>query len=195
MGNVTSSAVTGIPLSRAEQARRTRARILAAALRLFADKGYDATSLQDIADETGLTKQAVYYHFKGKGEILAGITQPAREGMADLMTRVRALPLGPERTDTLISGVTDLIMARRDVMLIVAQQPALRQDMHQALGSHRLISAMIEGLFGPEPTLDQRFAVYASAALGQGIQALGDAPEDVLRGVIERALRRISEVR
>jgi AcrR family transcriptional regulator len=195
MGNVTSSAVTGIPLSRAEQARRTRARILAAALRLFADKGYDATSLQDIADETGLTKQAVYYHFKGKGEILAGITQPAREGMASLMTRVRALPLGPERTDTLVSGVTDLLMARRDVMLIVAQQPALRQDMHQALGSERLISAMIEGLFGPEPTLDQRFAVYASAALGQGIQALSDAPEDVLRGVIERALRRISEVR
>jgi len=195
MGDVTSSPVTGVPLSRAEQARRTRARILAAALRLFADKGYDATSLQDIADQTGLTKQAVYYHFKGKGEILAGIAQPAREGMAGLMTRVRALPLGPERTETLVSGVTDLLMARRDVMLIVAQQPALRQDMHQALGNDRLISAMIEGLFGPEPTLDQRFAVHASAALGQGIQALSDAPEDVLRGVIERALRRIAEVR
>jgi AcrR family transcriptional regulator len=195
MGDVTGSSVTSVPLSRAEQARRTRTRILEAALRLFANKGYDATSLQDIAEETGLTKQAVYYHFKGKGEILRGIAQPARKGMADLMTRVRALPLGPERTGTLISGVTDLLMARRDVMLIVAQQPALRQDMHQALGSDRLVSAMIEGLFGPEPTLDQRFAVYASAALGQGIQALSDAPEGVLRGVIERALRRIAEVR
>jgi hypothetical protein len=70
--------------------------------------------------------------------------------MASLMTRVRALPLGPERTDTLVGGVTDLLMAGRDVMLIVAQQPALRQDIHQALGSDRLISAMIEGLFGPE---------------------------------------------
>ena len=195
MGDVTSSAATGAPLTRAEQARRTRAGILATALRLFADKGYDATSLQDIADEMGLTKQAVHYHYKGKSEILRDISAPARQGMADLMTRVRALPLGPERTSTLISGVTDLIIARRDVMRIVAQQPALRQDMHRALGSERLTDALIYGLFGPEPTLDQRFAVYASAALGQAIQALGDIPEDMLRGIIEHALRRLAAVR
>jgi hypothetical protein len=37
--------------------------------------------------------------------------------------------------------------------------------------------------------------VYASAALGQAIQALGDIPEDMLRGIIERALRRLAAVR
>ena len=78
----------------------------------------------------------------------------------------------------------------------MAQQPALRNDMHAALGIDRLIENTIEGFYGPEPpTLDQRFAVYSSAALAQGVWALGDVPEQTLRGVVERALRRIASVR
>jgi AcrR family transcriptional regulator len=196
MGGVSSSPAEAAPSSRAEQARRTRARILEVALRLFNDKGYDATSLQDIADELGLTKPAVYYHYKGKGEMLRDLAQPARQAMAELMARVRAARTADERVDTMIAGLVELLIARQDVMRIVAQQPALRDDMHAALGVDRLIENTIEGFFGPEPpTLDQRFAVYSSAALARGVWALGDVPEDVLRGVVERALRRIASVR
>lgn len=184
------------PSSRAEQALRTRARILEVALRLFSDKGYDATSLQDIADEMGLTKPAVYYHYKGKGEILRDLAEPARQAAADLMARVRAAPTAAERVDTMIEGLVEILIARRDVMRIVAQQPAMREDMQAALDAERLVENMIEGFFGPEPpTLDQRFAVYASVALARGVWALGEVPEDVLRGVVERALRRIASVR
>jgi AcrR family transcriptional regulator len=196
MGGVSSSPAEAAPSSRAEQARRTRARILEVALRLFNDKGYDATSLQDIADELGLTKPAVYYHYKGKGEMLRDLAQPARQAMAELMARVRAARTADERVDTMITGLVELLIARQYVMRIVAQQPALRDDMHAALGVDRLIENTIEGFFGPEPpTLDQRFAVYSSAALARGVWALGDVPEDVLRGVVERALRRIASVR
>ena len=196
MGGVNSSPAEAVPSSRAEQARRTRARILEVALRLFNDKGYDATSLQDIADELGLTKPAVYYHYKGKGEMLRDLAQPARQAMAELMERVRAARTADERVDTMIAGLVEFLIARQDVMRIVAQQPALRDDMHAALGIDRLIENTIEGFFGPEPpTLDQRFAMYSSAALARGVWALGDVPEDVLRGVVERALRRIASVR
>jgi AcrR family transcriptional regulator len=196
IGGVNSPSPAVAPSSRAEQARRTRARILEVALRLFNDKGYDATSLQDIADEMGLTKPAVYYHYKGKGEMLRDIAQPVRKAMADLMARVRAARTSAERVDTLIDGLVEILIARRDVMRIVAQQPALRQDMHTALGIDRLVEYLIEGFFGPEsPTLDQRFAVYSSAAFARGVWALGDVPEDVLRGVVERALRRVAAVR
>jgi AcrR family transcriptional regulator len=196
MGGVNSSRAEAVPSSRAEQARRTRARILEVALRLFNDEGYDATSLQDIADEMGLTKPAVYYHYKGKGEMLRDLAQPARQAVAELMERVRAARTADERVDTMIAGLVELLIARQDVMRIVAQQPALRDDMHAALGIDRLIENTIEGFFGPEPpTLDQRFAMYSSAALAQGVWALGDVPEDVLRGVVERALRRIASVR
>ena len=55
--------------TRAAQAERTRQQILETAQRLFAEHGYDATSLQMIADEMGLTKAAVYYHFPAKVDI------------------------------------------------------------------------------------------------------------------------------
>ena len=62
--------------SRAVQAERTRQQILQTAQRLFAERGYDATSLQMIADEMGLTKAAVYYHFRAKIDILHAAMEP-----------------------------------------------------------------------------------------------------------------------
>ncbi|MEU4164351.1 TetR family transcriptional regulator [Actinoplanes sp. NPDC026670] len=51
----------------------TRDRILTVALRLFATQGYATTSLREIADELGVTKAALYFHFKTKEDILNGI--------------------------------------------------------------------------------------------------------------------------
>ena len=65
--------------TRAEQARQTKEGILAVALNLFAQRGYAATSLQDIADEMSLTKAAVYYHFRSKAELLQAICEPVYE--------------------------------------------------------------------------------------------------------------------
>ena len=56
----------------AVDARRTdtRERILTVAARLFSEKGFNATSIRDIANELGVTKAALYYHFTSKEEIL-----------------------------------------------------------------------------------------------------------------------------
>ena len=52
---------------------QTVEKILSAAERLFAQKGYAKTTLQDIIDTTGLSKGAVYHHFKSKEEIAAKV--------------------------------------------------------------------------------------------------------------------------
>ena len=53
----------------------TEERILEAAQRLFLEKGYDNTTIQDIVDQLGgLTKGAVYHHFKSKEEILNAVS-------------------------------------------------------------------------------------------------------------------------
>lgn len=58
-------------MSRNKYPEQTVERILDAAQRLFLEKGYEATTIQDIVDELGgLTKGAVYHHFKSKADIM-----------------------------------------------------------------------------------------------------------------------------
>lgn len=51
----------------------TRDRLLAAAKRQFADKGFYGASLAQIADELGMTKQALLYHFRRKEDLYAEV--------------------------------------------------------------------------------------------------------------------------
>jgi AcrR family transcriptional regulator len=54
----------------------TRARIVNAALELFATKTYAGTSLQDIAESIGMSKAALYYHFPSKESLLRALFAP-----------------------------------------------------------------------------------------------------------------------
>lgn len=54
--------------------------IIAAAAKLFKNKGYHATTIQDVADEVGMLKGSLYYHIKSKEELLYLVTkEPIRE--------------------------------------------------------------------------------------------------------------------
>ena len=57
----------------------TKERILGAALELFAYGGYCGTSMNDIAESLGITKAALYKHYKSKQEILDLIVQRMTE--------------------------------------------------------------------------------------------------------------------
>lgn len=68
------SAQMKLQLQRIEYPEVTVERILDAAQKLFLEKGYDHTTIQDIVDELGdLTKGAVYHHFKSKEEIMDAV--------------------------------------------------------------------------------------------------------------------------
>src|ERR1700722_16387235 len=52
----------------------TRSRVQEVALELFAEQGYEKTSLREIAERLGVTKAALYYHFKSKEDIVHSFT-------------------------------------------------------------------------------------------------------------------------
>ena len=60
-------------LSRAEQNDRNRALLLAAALRVFLARGYHAATLEQIADEAGFSKGAVYSRFESKADMFLAL--------------------------------------------------------------------------------------------------------------------------
>ena len=59
--------------------KTSRENMLLVALRLFAQKGYEATSIFDIAQELQITKGAIYKHFKNKQDILDAIISKMEE--------------------------------------------------------------------------------------------------------------------
>ena len=62
-----------------EEAERTRARILASALSLFVRRGYEHTTLTDVAARLKLTKGAVYWHFATKEALLVALVEEMME--------------------------------------------------------------------------------------------------------------------
>jgi AcrR family transcriptional regulator len=72
---------------RAEDAGR-RGQLLRESARLFREKGYDATSVRDIAAATGLQSGSWVYHFKTKQDILAAVME---QGLQQALERIEAI--------------------------------------------------------------------------------------------------------
>jgi AcrR family transcriptional regulator len=85
----------------------TRTRIQDVALRLFNENGYEATSLREIADEIGVTKAALYYHFKTKEEIVTSLIDDRISTLDALFTWGLSLPRTPEGRKEFIRRYAD----------------------------------------------------------------------------------------
>ncbi len=58
-----------------EEAEKTRLALLKAALTIFSQKGYAATTLEDVAKESGVTRGAIYWHFGSKAELYSALLE------------------------------------------------------------------------------------------------------------------------
>ena len=58
-----------------EEALQTKKQIMDAAVTLFSSKGYEKTSLSDVARAAGVTRGTIYWHFENKGELLIELLQ------------------------------------------------------------------------------------------------------------------------
>jgi AcrR family transcriptional regulator len=73
-------------VTRAESTERTRQRLLAEAQRLFRERGYAATSLEQIAEAAEVTKGAIYGHFASKEDLLLSAIEAGRDTPPEYVT-------------------------------------------------------------------------------------------------------------
>src|ERR1700692_1968731 len=73
----------------------TRARIQQVAVQLFAEQGYEKTSLREIAERLDVTKAALYYHFKSKEDIVGSIVEDYFGQIDALVSWARTQPRTP----------------------------------------------------------------------------------------------------
>jgi AcrR family transcriptional regulator len=82
----------GLRRAASRQSQTRRQDILDAASEVFAARGYNAATLQDIADQLGLTRQAFYYYFRSKQEILDAIAMATAEATDAVVEEALRLP-------------------------------------------------------------------------------------------------------
>src|SRR5215469_15509593 len=86
-----------VRLTREQSAARTRERLLAAARRVFAERGFYGASLEAVAEEAGLTKGAVYSRFDSKADLFLAFQTRRNEQTVDRMNdEIAALEPGKQ---------------------------------------------------------------------------------------------------
>ena len=165
--------------SRAVQAERTRQQILATAQRLFAERGYDATSLQMIADEMGLTKAAVYYHFRAKNEILLAAMRPGLLRLQALLDEAAKIRGRRARIEHMVNGMVDFLVQNRHYAVMAATDPAAKRDKldDESAGQRRRALTL---LIGDNPTGAERLAFSTVFRLPECLPDLVDLSDDEL---------------
>ena len=136
------------PHVRAKRERR-RTEILHAALRAFRDRGYHATTLDDIAEQLGIRKTALYHYFPDKEAILY---ECHRESLAELdriLTGARSLDTAPERLAHVIREhvrvMTDTLEASPLAFEVTALAPERQREVIAARDRYeRALRRMIQ---------------------------------------------------
>jgi AcrR family transcriptional regulator len=175
--------------SRTLQAEQTRQQILATAQRLFAERGYDATSLQLIADEMGLTKAAVYYYFRAKDDILRAVLQPGLERLKALVEGTAAIRGRRARAEYLVSGFVDFLVENRATPIMTVIDPAAKRSNLDERRSMR--ESTITLLFGDNPTAAERLSFEIVFYIPETLPSLTDLSDDELRDALSSTMLRI----
>ena len=177
--------------TRADQAEATRQAALTAARTLFVRQGYDATSLQAIADEMGVTKANVYYYFRTKAEILEALLAPMADALDRLLDAAERLPHGAARAELMTVGFVDQVVTAHRTGAVNLGDPALRRDLAIARRLEALSLRGLHLLHGDHPTPDQAAGFWLAQDLGPVLRRLTGLDDDELRDVLTRLCRRL----
>jgi AcrR family transcriptional regulator len=110
----------------------TRTQLQSVALELFAERGYDSTSLREIAERLGITKAAVYYHFRTKDEILASLIEDFLTRLEDLVRWGGTQPEGSATRIEVLRRYSDILTGRTaDLARFVREGRSAIRDLDQ----------------------------------------------------------------
>jgi AcrR family transcriptional regulator len=145
----------------------TRSRAQEVALELFAEQGYEKTSLREIAERLGVTKAALYYHFKSKEDIVHSFTDDYFAEFDALLDWAKDQPPGDQARREILDRYVGIVLASKEVFRFLEQNRASVQAMES--GKDRFarvrvrLDALVDVLVGAGAPLRDR--VRATTAI------------------------------
>jgi AcrR family transcriptional regulator len=162
----------------------TRSRVQKVALELFAEQGYEKTSLREIAERLGVTKAALYYHFKSKEDIVHSFTDDHYARLDELVEWARQQPRGEQTYRAVLDRYVQIVFGGAEVFRFIEQNRAAMQAMEQSKGDRfarfrSRLDMMAELLVGPNAPLRERMrATAALLSVSATCHLLWDREED-----------------
>ena len=195
------------PTARATpKSRRTRARILDASMRLFAEIGYHAATNAVIAEASGLTRGAMLYHFATREELVEGAITHIELHRARLFESAAAqTPVGVDAAEHAIDAYWALLhelpfrafaelesAARTDPMLRERLAHAQSAFDHAQVGGDRF-GAMVQAGADPRFQTSRDLGRFLLEGLARGAMTYDEAERrERLIAVVKRAVRMLN---
>jgi AcrR family transcriptional regulator len=184
--------------SRAERRRATEARILAGARELFAEKGFDRTTIRAVAAAAGVDPALVMQYFGSKRDLFTRAVQvlpaapagPAATGAEDLADQLLAT-LGPKLgalpegtlammrsmlTDPGAADQVRALLSRQTDAVVAAMPPAEDAELRAVLALTTLLGVTVGHQLLALPALRDAPVERIAALLRPGISALAEPP-------------------
>jgi AcrR family transcriptional regulator len=161
----------------------TRGRIQSVALELFAEQGYDKTSLREIAERLDVTKAALYYHFKSKEDIVTSLVEDYFSAMDELVAWGRTQPNTPEYRAEVLRRYYSIVAGAGEVFRMLQHNQASVNSLAHAKNRSELFRERMDALVGlltePDaPLASQLRAAVALASVSFGCMFYADRAGD-----------------
>ncbi|MDX3311949.1 TetR/AcrR family transcriptional regulator [Streptomyces sp. NPDC054884] len=182
-----------------KQQRRgnTRQRIQDVALELFAEQGYEKTSLREIAERLEVTKAALYYHFKTKEEITVSIFTDLTKPIEDLIEWGRSQPHTLETKHELVRRYSQALSEAAPLFRFMQENQATVRELQIGDSFKDRMRSLRDIIIDPQaPLTDQVRCVSAIFTLHAGMFFLHDLegdPEDKRQAVLEVAVDLVTQ--
>ncbi|GAA4015547.1 TetR/AcrR family transcriptional regulator [Streptomyces plumbiresistens] len=169
----------------------TRQRIQDIALELFAEQGYEKTSLREIAERLDVTKAALYYHFKTKEEILVSIFDDLAKPIEDLIEWGKDQPHTLETKQEIVRRYSEALVAAAPLYRFMQENQATVRELrigetfkHRMLGIRDILIDPTADLVDQVRCVSAMFTMHAGMFVLQDLE--GD-PEAKRQAVLEVA--------
>jgi AcrR family transcriptional regulator len=150
-----------------DRSHDTRSRLRELALKLFAEQGYEKTSLREIAEQLGVTKAALYYYFKSKEDIVRSLVEDYVADLDDLIAWAKAQPRSQATRAEIVHRYLHIVSNGTAVFRMLHQNQAAVSGLANAKERGELFKERMDALVGllTEPDASLRDQVRAASCL------------------------------
>ena len=121
--------------------------VLAVAVEIFNERGYDGTSMRDLSHRLGIAKSAIYHHVSGKEELLSLALDRALTGLAAVADQARVLDAPAiGRLEYLVRGSVDVLQAELPYVTLLLRVRGNTTVERAALDRRRAFDRFVAGL-------------------------------------------------